>query len=116
MKKDAIVLLEDILKNIALIERFTHGLSEERFMGDTKTQYSVMRGIEIIGEATKNLPDGLKRTHSDVPWKDIAGMRDKLIHAYFGVNAERVWLVVKDDLPVLKRKIQNMMSGFEKEE
>ena len=90
-------------------------MSEGQFMADTKTQYSVIRGIEIIGEATKNLPHKLTDKHPDIPWKDIAGMRDKLIHAYFGVNSERVWIVIKRDLPDLKRKIRSILEDAERE-
>lgn len=88
-------------------------MEQNEFMKDTKTQYSVIRGVEIIGEATKNLPRSFTDRHKDVPWKDIAGMRDKLIHAYFGVNMERVWLVVKDDLPDLKTKITAILDSVE---
>lgn len=115
MKKDAIIFLEDILKNIELIEKFTKGMGKKHFIEDVKTQYSVVRGIEVIGEATKNLPRNLTSKHPDIPWKDIAGMRDKLIHAYFGVNLNRVWDAIKDDLPSLKKKIQNILEGMEDE-
>ena len=90
MKKDAIIFLEDILKNVELIEKFTKNKNKENFMADIKTQYSVIRGIEIIGEATKNLPRNLTDKYPDIPWRDIVRMRDKLIHGYFGVNLERV--------------------------
>ena len=90
MKKDAIIFLEDILKNVELIEKFTKNKNKENFMADIKTQYSVIRGIEIIGEATKNLPKNLTDKYPDIPWRDIVRMRDKLIHGYFGVNLERV--------------------------
>ncbi len=115
MKKDVVVFLEDILKNIELIETFTVGIDKKGFISDTKTQYSVVRGIEIIGEATKNLPSTLKNEYSDIPWKDVAGMRDKLIHAYFGVNLERVWVVVKRDLPDLKKKIVLILEDINKD-
>ncbi len=109
MKKDITIFLEDILKNIALIEEFTSGMSKEQFMTDAKTQYGVMRGIEIIGEATKSLPKNYTDKYPKIPWKDIAGMRDKLIHAYFDINLERVWTVVKEDLPDLKDKIKSLL-------
>lgn len=106
MKKDITIFLGDVLKNIELIESFTRGMSREHFAGSVKTQYSVIRGLEIIGEATKNIPNILTNKYPDIPWKDIVGMRDKLIHDYFGVNLNRVWNVVKGDLPDLKRKIK----------
>ncbi len=114
--KDAAIFLEDILKNIELIDEFTISGNKENFMEDTKTQYSVIRGIEIIGEATKNLPKNITDKYPDIPWKDIAGMRDKLIHAYFGVDSKRVWSVVKDDLPDLKKRIKIILEDMEKPE
>lgn len=109
MIKDATIFLEDILENIDLIETFTKGKNKETFRTDIKTQYSVIRAIEIIGEATKNLPRDLTDKHPNIPWKDIAGMRDKLIHAYFGIDYIRVWNVVKDDLPDLKKNIKTII-------
>ena len=106
---------EDIVKYIVLIEKFISGMDKEKFGQDVKTQYSVIRGIEVIGEATKNLPVDFKDKYPDIPWKDIAGMRDKLIHAYFGVSLEKVWLVAKKDLPELRLKISNILREIEKE-
>lgn len=116
MKKETIIFLEDILKNIELIEKFTDNMKQENFMIDTKTQYSVIRGIEIIGEATKNLPKNITTKYPDIPWKDIAGMRDKLIHAYFGVNLDSVWTVIKEDLPELKKNVKTILKDIEKNE
>ncbi len=116
MRKDAVIFLEDILKNIELIERFVKNKNRKSFRADTKTQYSVIRGIEIIGEATKNLPRNLTDKYFDIPWKDIAGMRDKLIHAYFGVNLDRVWIVVENELPDLKKKIKKILKEIEEKE
>ena len=113
-KRDATIFLEDILKNIELIEKFTKNKTKESFRMDTKTQYSVIRGIEIIGEAAKNLPKNLTSKYSDIPWKDITGMRDKLIHSYFGVNFKLVWGVVKKDIPNLKKKIKKVLYELEK--
>ncbi len=111
-RRDSAIFLEDILENIELIEKFTKNVTKETFRTDTKTQYSVIRGIEIIGEAAKNLPGNLTGKYPDIPWKDITGMRDKLIHAYFGVDFERVWDVVKDDLPDLKMKIKKILEKW----
>ncbi len=83
MKKNVSIFLEDILKNIELVEKFTKNIEKEQFISDTKTQYSVIRGIEIMGEATKNLPRNITLKHPEIPWSDIAGMRDKMIHGYF---------------------------------
>jgi uncharacterized protein with HEPN domain len=88
------------------------GVSEEEFFGNKEKQYAVLRGLEIIGEATKNLSDELKTKSADIDWKNIAGMRDKLIHSYFGVNLPLVWETVKKDLPPLKKQVLFLMSGL----
>ena len=77
------------------------------FASDTKTVYAVLRAVEIIGEASKNIPAAVKTKYSEIPWKDIAGMRDKVIHVYFGVDLKRVWRTVTEDIP-------NLRSNFEK--
>ena len=103
MKKDR-VYLRHILDAISDIEKFMQGVPEEEFFENKDKQYAVLRALEIIGEATKNLSDELKTKGSNVDWKHIAGMRDKLIHAYFGVNLPLVWDAVNKDLPQLRSK------------
>ena len=78
-----------------------------------KKQYAVLRGLEIIGEATKNLSRELKTKHREIPWREIAGMRDKLIHEYFGVNLELVWVTIKNELPELKNQILKILKEIE---
>jgi uncharacterized protein with HEPN domain len=82
---------------------------------DEKTQYAVIRAIEIIGEASKKRPKSLKNKYSTIPWREISGMRDKLIHDYFGVNQKVIWKTVKEDLPVLKKQIIGILNENEKE-
>jgi uncharacterized protein with HEPN domain len=81
---------------------FVKGMDYDRFAKDRKTVYAVIRALEIIGEASKNLPSPIKARYSQIPWKDMAGMRDKVIHAYFGVDLKRVWNTVNVDIPSLK--------------
>ena len=85
---------------------------KESFFADPKTQDAVVRNLEIIGEATKRISDSLKLGCPETPWKRIAGMRDKLIHDYFGVNLTLVWDVVERDLPELKHQIESILKNF----
>lgn len=90
-------------------EDFVSNDSFDDFIEDTKTQYAVIRALEIIGEAAKNVPDDIRQKYPAVPWKDLAGIRDKLIHAYFGVNLEVVWLSVKEGIPEAKPVIEDLL-------
>ena len=107
MKDNRIYLLHirDAIQNI--IEYTVEG--KESFFVDRKTQDAVVRNLEIIGEATKRLSASLKDDHSEVSWKPIAGMRDKLIHDYFGINLQLVWDVIERDLPVLRLKVSQLL-------
>jgi uncharacterized protein with HEPN domain len=111
--KDDSVYLKHIYDTISDIENFTQELSKEGFLRSKEKQYAVLRGLEIIGEATKNLSRELKKSCSEVNWKDIAGMRDKLVHVYFGVNLPLVWKTVKEDLPKLKEQVQKLRTNSE---
>ncbi|NWF77936.1 MAG: DUF86 domain-containing protein [Chloroflexi bacterium] len=101
--------LEDISDSIDAIEEFVKGMEFEDFTKDRKTIFAVVRCIEIIGEATKNIPKSIKSKCPEIPWKDIAGMRDKVIHEYFGVDLKVVWKTVKEDIPPIKSLIQNAL-------
>lgn len=101
--------LLDIKEAIKRIGEYTDEMSYEVFLRDIKTQDAVVRNIEIIGEAVKNISSGLKEKHKDISWKDIAGMRDKIVHYYFGIRWELVWSVVNDKLPALLTKIGTMI-------
>ncbi len=114
MKRDNLLFLEDILTSIILIEKYTKNLNLSLLEKKIEKQDSLVRRIEIIGEAAKNLPLDFKNKYSDVPWKDIAGMRDIIVHAYFGVNLDTVWKVVKNDLPKLKKQIQEILKAEKK--
>lgn len=101
--------LLDIKEAIERIGEYINGMSYDVFLRDTKTQDAVVRNMEIIGEAVKNLSGGLKEKHTDIAWKDIAGMRDKIIHFYFGIRWELVWSVVNDKLPQLLSDIETII-------
>jgi uncharacterized protein with HEPN domain len=86
MTRDTRLYVKDILDSMETAERFIEDMTYEEFSRDTKTCYAVTRCIEIIGEAAKNVPAPVRKKHADIPWKQMAGMRDKVIHFYFGVN------------------------------
>jgi uncharacterized protein with HEPN domain len=86
---------------------------EGAFLADTKTQDAVIRNLEIIGEAVKNISGKLKHAYQDIPWQRIAGMRDRMIHEYFGVNLRIVWERVEQDVPDLKQKVQAILDALE---
>ena len=105
-KRDVRVYIEDMLEAIAKIEEYMKGLgSENNFYNNTQAQDAILRRLEIIGEAAKGVPQEFRDKYSEIPWKQIAGMRDVLIHEYFGVNLKRALKVVREDLYNLKTKI-----------
>ena len=101
--------LIDIKKATTKILTYSENLDFEQFIKDFKTQDAIVRNIEIIGEAVKNLSEDFRYLNPNVPWKNIAGMRDKLIHHYFGVNIDIVWDVVKIELPKLQKQIEEIL-------
>jgi uncharacterized protein with HEPN domain len=112
MPRDESVYLRHMLDAIARIETYLQGIDEAHFLQQSLIQDGVIRQLEVIGEAVKRLSEELKARHSHVPWQDIAGMRDKLIHGYFGVDLEKVWLTAQDDLPILKAEVTKMLISF----
>jgi uncharacterized protein with HEPN domain len=84
------------------------------FLADSKTQDAVIRNLEVVGEAVKNLSDTLKSRHPKIPWKRVAGMRDKMIHEYFGVNPQLIWEVIEHELPVLKVEVESILEILNK--
>ncbi len=98
-------LLSDIRESIQRISEYMVGFDYASFLNDTKTQDAVIRNLEILGEATKNLSPELRTTYSDVPWKSMAAARDRLIHNYFGVNLDIVWQIVSIELPKVMERL-----------
>ena len=116
MKRDVIVYVEDILECIAKIEEYTEDITESGFYENTQAQDAVLRRLEIIGEAVKHVPQDIRDKYPEIPWKKVAGMRDVLIHAYFGVNVKRVWEVVRKDISDLKNNITKVKEDLEEQQ
>ena len=108
--------LSDILEAMDKARTFVAGMTLESFCADEKTSYAVIRCLEIVGEATKKIPIEVRRECTDVPWSLLAGMRDKLIHDYFGVSLEIVWKTVEEDIPAVRAKLEVVLSNIQLKE
>jgi uncharacterized protein with HEPN domain len=102
--------LSDILDVSGKISKFIGGLDSTRFAADEKTFFAVIRGLEMIGEAARKIPPSVRQKYPQIPWREITGMRDKLIHDYMGVNVTVVWKTVTEDLPALEPRIREMLN------
>lgn len=111
MRND-LAYLEHILDSINAIEEFSKDLTRGDLVSDRLRQSAIVREIEIIGEAVKNISKGLKDKHFEIEWREIAGTRDKMIHHYFGVDLKIVWNIIKINLPDLKKKILGVREGL----
>ncbi len=113
MKKDDSVYLRHMLDAISRIEEYTRDIQYDGFMDNHLIQDGVIRQIEIIGEATKRLSKEFREKNSEILWKDVAGMRDKLIHDYLGVDLDAVWDTAEKDIPALKNKLRDLIEREE---
>lgn len=111
MIKDPLIFLEHIRESIDLIEQYLENKDKEDFLEKTELQDALVRRLEIIGEATKNIQEDFKQNYPEIPWTEIAGTRDKLTHHYFGINLETVWKIIEGDLPELKEQINKILEG-----
>lgn len=115
MTKNPIIFLEHIIESIDLIEQYTRSYKEKDFLISIKLQDLVARRLEIIGEAVKNISKDIKIQYPEVEWKKIAGMRDYLIHAYFGIDLKLTWKVVEKDIPILKKQVNDILCDLKLE-
>jgi len=112
MTRDYADYISDIAESVEDIMVFTKDMTFEDFTTDKKTQYAVIRSLEIMGEASKKIPDTAKEKYPDVPWRQMAGIRDKLIHEYHGVDLSIIWAVVEEELPMVRPAIEKMAFDF----
>jgi len=116
MSRIFVLYIKDMLENMEDAEEFIAGMEYEEFVIDKRTNRAVLRCIEIMGEAAKHVPDHIRLRFSKIPWRDIAGMRDKVIHFYFGVSLEKVWLAMKEDIPILIPLVKDVLEKLQCEE
>lgn len=110
MSKRGIKLyLEDIQNSIRKIEKYTRGSNFEKFSRDEQMIDAVVRNLSIIGEAVKNVPKDMKAKNPEVAWNEIKGMRNKVVHEYFGIDEEILWKTIQDDLPIFKKQIAKLL-------
>ena len=105
MNKNISIYLQHIIESAELVAEYIKDKSQKDFLADIQLQDSVIRRIEIIGEAAKKIPDDFRKKYPDIPWRNIAGMRDIIVHEYFGIDLKLVWTVAKRDLPRLKKQL-----------
>ncbi|MHA1636822.1 MAG: HepT-like ribonuclease domain-containing protein [Candidatus Thorarchaeota archaeon] len=116
MKRSVLIYFVDILEYMNRAEEYIEGMTFKQFSTDRKTCDATIRCIEVIGEATKQIPDSICINNPSIPWRAMAGMRDKIIHSYFTVDLEAVWLVIKTEIPKLKpllKQIQEVLENIE---
>jgi uncharacterized protein with HEPN domain len=107
-KREWKLFIEDILESMSLIEEYVKGMSFDDFKEDRKTIDAVVRNFEIIGEAAKNIPENVRNDYKDIDWIGIIGLRNRISHEYFGIDFSIIWNIIKFELSVLKKEIQNI--------
>ena len=108
-KRNPLLYLSDILQSIEYIESFLASVSEDEFFKNVEKQDAVLRRLEIIGEAVRHLPESIKNKRTDIPWRQISGMRNVIVHEYFGVTLEMIWVVATDDMLILKSAVEKLI-------
>ena len=113
MKRDDTIYLRHILDAVERIASYVQGVSTGQFLSNNLLQDGVVRQLEIIGEASRNLSADFRQTHTEVPWSQIIALRNRVIHAYFDVNLRVVWEIVRDDLPPLKQQVKRILAKMD---
>ena len=113
--RDYLDYLQDILDSIRYVKEFVAGMDFKNFLNDRKTTFAVVKCIENIGEAVKNIPDSIRNKYMEIPWKEIAGMRDKLSHAYFKIDIDVLWKTIQKDIPQLEVFISKVIGELKDE-
>lgn len=114
MKREYGDYIEDVINAMSKAEDFTSNMTKEDFLKDEKTIFATVRALEVIGEAVKNIPASIRKRYPEIPWRDMAGMRNKLIHEYFGVKLDLIWKTVKQKIPPLEPIFQKILQDIEK--
>ena len=112
MKREVLDFVDDVVSSAQKIEEFIAGMDLSEFRKDEKTAYAVIHALEVLGEATTKIPASVRNRHPEIPWQAIAGMRNKLIHEYFGVDMETVWQTATEDVPALKKHFENLKKSL----
>ncbi len=114
MKRDSLLFIEDMIEAMEAIERFVEGKSKDDLFHDEMTLSAVLWKLSVIGEAAKHVPQDIREKWPQIPWKGMAGMRDRLIHAYFGIDRELLWEVVKTQIPRIKSELRELRDSLRK--
>ena len=109
-RRPVTLLLDEMLTAIGKIERYVEGLDRAAFLADERTGDAVVRNLEVIGEAAARLPEAFRASASDIPWRRIVGLRNRIVHEYFGIDLEIVWEIVRTDLPALRPQLAELHS------
>jgi uncharacterized protein with HEPN domain len=107
-RREATLLVEDMLAAIRKVERYTAGMDQQAFCRDEKTVDAVVRNLEILGEAARQMPEEFILTHADLPWRQISGLRNRIVHDYLGLDLEIIWQVVRTDLQHLEAQLAKL--------
>jgi uncharacterized protein with HEPN domain len=112
-KRSLELLVEDIWESIEKIERYIEGMTQDNFQSDEKTTDAVVRNFEIIGEAASRLPEDFTSRYSEIEWVKIIGLRNRIVHEYFGVDLQIIWQILKKDIPAFKASLKNIRSRLD---